>query len=246
MKTDLGNRMKVYEAVFDLSLSRRTPLILRLDGKAFHTYTRGLDKPWDSDLHAAFVVAARALCAQAQGCKLAYLQSDEASFLLTDWDALDTQPWLGQRLQKLCSVAASIFTGVFAQERDDMGCPKCSRGLPPAFDCRAFTLPEAEVCNYFLWRQQDAERNSVSGLAQSLFSHKQLHCQGQRAMRAMLAEAGAPWESLPAIQRRGSCLTREAYEIETQDGKATRHRWSEDVEIPCFSEDRNYVERWLP
>ena len=226
-KSDLGNRMKLYEGAYKYKLTPRTPLIIRLDGKSFHTYTKGFKKPLDPQITSAFLVGTKALLKNVQGAKLIYVQSDEVSILVNDYEMFETQPWFGKNLQKITSVSASILTGYFNQYMFD------SKKIPAFFDSRAFILPKEEVCNYFIWRQLDCERNSVSSLAQSLFSHKQLQNKTCKDMKEMLlSECSIDWDDLPTHQKRGWCL---------------RSDYSDDADwdIPRFSEKRDYVERYL-
>jgi len=170
--------------------------------------------------------------------KLAYWQSDEISLLITDYDTLTTQAPYDKNLQKLTSISASIATAAFNHEASAANNRRFEYTLqdkfkPKAlFDSRAFVLPHAEVCNYFLWRQQDASRNSINSLGQSLFSPKQLHglCTDE-VQEVLFKEHGVNWNDLSVIQKRGSCVLR-------VDGK-----WTIDREIPIFSQDREYVNR---
>lgn len=192
----LGDRMKGYESVSRPALMRRCPAIVRVDGRAFHTWTRGCAKPFDQMVLSAMLRATIAAAEEMQGCKLAYVQSDEASFLLTDYDTLETQPWFGYDLSKVVSLSASIFTAEF------------NKGVimtkPPAtFDARAFNVPHDEVANYFLWRAKDWRRNSIQMLAQAHFSQRQLDRKKQGDMLAMLAEKGIDWSALPDHLRCG-------------------------------------------
>ena len=116
LKDSLGDRMKRYESVPRLSLSQRIPVIVRLDGKAFHTFTRSFPRPFDHILQNTMIAAAKAVAAEMQGFKIAYTQSDEVSFLLTDYDTVETCPWFDYDQQKLATVAASIMTAHFNQE----------------------------------------------------------------------------------------------------------------------------------
>ena len=230
---DLGERMKGYEGVADVALTRRMPLIIRLDGKAFHTWTArvGCKKPFDPWLHYSFCETATRMAHELQGCCLGYLQSDEASFVLQDWWGLKTEAWLGKRVQKIASVAASMFTAWFNLDADDR-----FDGAPAAFfDARCFVLPEAEVCNYLLWRQRDATRNSVAALAQAHFSHNRLHgLNGEQMQELLFQEKGINWSDLPTWQKRGVCVVK-------GDGGA----WVVDEEPPVFSQDWEYVGRRL-
>ena len=112
-RDSLGDRMKGYENAFRHYLPRRMPVIIRIDGKAFHTYTKGFHKPFDYILMKTMQETAYELCKKIEGVKLAYVQSDEISLLLTNDDTLETEPWFGNNLQKLCSIAASIATLAF-------------------------------------------------------------------------------------------------------------------------------------
>lgn len=183
---DIGDRMKRnYELPSRHWLARRTPVVVRVDGRAFHTYTRGMGKPFDVRLVDTMVHATQALVGEMQGCKVAYVQSDEASFLMTDFDTLQTQPWFGYVQNKVETLSASIFTATF----NDF----VNGGRLATFDARAFNIPRDEVSNYFLWRALDWERNSVSMYCRSFYSHKAMKGQGKADQHEMLCRAGANW-----------------------------------------------------
>lgn len=185
MNDNLGNRMKdQYEDRTRFFLPRRTYTIIRIDGKAFHTYTARMEKPFDYALMVRMAGAAKTLCAEAQAARFAYLQSDECSILLTDFERIASEAWFDGNIQKIASVSASIFTAAFAD--------------PYArFDARVFTIPDRiEVENYFIWRQKDWFRNAVQMMAQSLYSQKQLHGKSCEDMRGMIRERnGSEWDS---------------------------------------------------
>jgi tRNA(His) guanylyltransferase len=184
MNDSLGDRMKNnYEDRSKTSLYRRMPVIIRLDGKAFHTLTRGCEKPFDRNFSDAMDQTMIKVMEEAQGSQLGYVQSDEISILLTDYTNFDTQAWFDNQVQKICSVAASIASVEFTE----------TFGKKGYFDCRVFNIPKEEVCNYFIWRQQDWMRNSVQMLARSHFSQKQLHNKNIPAMHDMLHEKGVNW-----------------------------------------------------
>jgi tRNA(His) guanylyltransferase len=226
-KTSLGDRMKNYEDCFRISLPGRMPLILRVDGRAFHTLTKGLEKPFDTRFSESMLHTALMLCEEIQGAKLAYWQSDEISILATDYDMLTTQAWFDKNLQKMVSISASVASVEFNEDF-------CG-DKPATFDSRAFVLPKEEVCNYFLWRQQDATRNSINSVGQSKFSPKQLHGKSTDAVQDMLfKEKGLNWNDLPIWQKRGACIVRNAAGY-----------WAVDYEIPIFSKDRNYVNKFV-
>lgn len=227
-KTSLGDRMKNYEDCVRFYLPGRMPMIIRIDGRAFHTLTRGLEKPFDQGFTNQMLDVALRLCDEIQGAKMAYWQSDEISILATDYDTLTTQAWFDKNVQKMVSVSASIATATF-NPFGKMGAPDGT------FDSRVFVLPKEEVCNYFLWRQQDATRNSINSVGQANFSHKQLHQKNTDMVQDMLfKEKGINWNDLPTWKKRGACAIRNA------DGF-----WSIDYEIPLFSKDRDYVNKFV-
>jgi len=239
-KDSLGDRMKGYEDAYRIYLTGRLPLILRIDGKAFHTFTRGLTRPFDPDFQEVMLKTAIGLCDEIQGVKLAYWQSDEISLLITDYDTLTTQAPYDKNLQKLVSISASVATSTFNQATYQHNLTRFEFRLEDKFktlgnfDSRAFVLPHAEVCNYFLWRQQDASRNSINSVGQAHFSPKQLHGLSTDLVQDLLfKEKGINWNDLPIINKRGACVIR-------VDGK-----WAVDREIPIFSQDREYINRFV-
>lgn len=235
----LSDRMKDYESRSDFRLQRKVPVIGRLDGKASHTLTRGLERPFDESFHGCMVAVAAALCENVQGCQAAYTQSDEVTVLLLDTASHDTQAWFDYRLAKMCSVAASVATDAFSRAwRAEFG----GRPRAPAwFDARFFNVAQAEVCNAFLWRQRDAERNSLLMLAQAHFSHLELQGKRDPALHDMLHGIGVNWNDCPARQKRGTCVVREQF---GGPGGSVRSRWV-GREAPIFSQDRDYIERYL-
>ena len=187
-------------------LTRRTPVIIRVDGRAFHTYTRNMPRPFCEHLHDAMVHATSCVASGMQGCQAAYTQSDEASFLLTDYAELTTDAWFDYNQQKLCSIAASMFTLHFNS---------CLKLILPAdircagvayFDARAFNMPREEVVNYGLWRALDWERNSVMMLGRAHFSHNELENKHIPDIHEMLHTKGINWAKMENWQRNGSWL----------------------------------------
>jgi tRNA(His) guanylyltransferase len=177
MKKSLGDRMKGYENVNRNYLIKRMPVVIRLDGKAFHTYTRGCDKPYDAQLHEVRQSTLQYLCENIQGCIIGYSQSDELSLVLKDWQTFTTSAWFDNNLQKIVSVSASMCTMFWNREvfHNFVSTGESEIDYNAIFDSRAFNVPKEEVVNYLIWRQQDWERNSVQMLGQSLYSQKQLH-----------------------------------------------------------------------
>lgn len=204
MPDSLGDRMKRYERVYNTEALRRTPLMIRVDGRAFHTFTRGLDKPFDGRLMEAMDEAARCVAQDMQGFKAGYVQSDEATFCLTDYDTIDTQPWFDYDLFKVVSISAALMTKHFERQFAE----ECqSIGMTPVFDARAFSIPREEVVNAFLWRAKDWERNSVAMYCQAFFSHKQMHGQGRADQHEMLHSIGKNWATdLSDRERNGTFL----------------------------------------
>ena len=234
----LGDRMKSFERAHRIHLPPRMPVIIRVDGKAFHQWTSTCRKPFDDNLCTIMNDAAAALCDEIQGAKLAYVQSDEISVLVHNYETHESQAWFDNNLQKLVSVSAAIAAVTISRLAPEyVGIFK-----PAIFDGRAFVLPEAEVTNYFLWRQQDATRNSIQMLARSLVSHKECHGLNTNQLQELCWQRGKNWNDLPTKYKRGRCLIRERYEF---DG-AERHRWTVDNEIPIWkAEGRRYIERFF-
>ncbi len=196
----LGDRMKSnYEDRWRIKLPRRTYTIIRVDGQSFHSFTKDMDKPFDSKLLAA-MFNATVYCSNAfQGCAFAYGQSDEVSFLLTDFAYHETEAYFDNNMQKLCSIAASTFTAAFNSSMPVVR----GRGLA-TFDARVFQISDpVEVANYFLWRQRDAIRNSVLGVAQSLFSQRELKYATLPKLKEMIASKGLNWDKIHPLHQRG-------------------------------------------
>lgn len=259
-----------YENRTRYSLPRRTYTVLRIDGKAFHTYARDCERPFDEGLIADMQNTAKALCESIQGCKLAYTQSDEISLVLTDFDQIETEGWFDGNLQKMVSISASIATSEFNKLRllrkvstytvqtfptedeylhyIDPGIHDEITGFNTAnFDSRAFTISSrSEVMNYLFWRQQDASKNSVSMVARSFYSHKELEGKSTNEMQEMIFQkSGKNWNNYPTYQKRGSC----AYRAKADFGPEAafgRAKWIIDRDIPIFSSDWTWLENKIP
>lgn len=203
MIDSLGDRMKSYEAVTRSVLLPHSYSIVRVDGRSFHSYLRNAKKPFDMDFMFAMQQVGKKLCEEISGSVFAYGQSDEISVLMQDL-APQTQPWFGGVVQKVVSIAASVAT---AQLIVQLGTDRF-----PHFDARVFTLPNVtEVGNYFLWRQRDAVRNSISMAAQSAFSHGQLHgLNSGQLQEKLFTEAGINWNDYPDQCKRGWIAFRES------------------------------------
>jgi len=231
-KTKLGDRMKAYESVPKNFLTRRLPCIIRLDGKSFHTFTRGMQKPFDPYLSICMEMTALHLCEEIQGCKFAYFQSDEISLLLTDYDTIQTDAFFGYNVQKMTSISAALASVRF-QKAAAIEFPDKMK-LNPIFDSRVFSLPHEEVCNYFIWRQQDATRNSIQMLGQSHFSPKQLHGKSCSDIQDLLMlKKDVNWNDVETKYKRGAALYK-------SDGE-----WCMDMDMPILTQDRDFVDKWV-
>ena len=237
---ELGIRMKTfYEQIPKTKLMRRTPVAIRIDGKVFHTFTRGFDKPFDEIFIKSMQATMKYLCENIQGCVLGYTQSDEITLILVDYKNLNSDAWFDYEVQKMCSIAASMATMAFNREFekrvDDFelnhlvnldGCIEydcdANRQLAEVyynaiekgamFDARVFNIPKEEVTNLIYWRQLDATRNSIQMVGQANFSHKQLHGKSCNMIQDMLmTEKNINWNDFPTHQKRGSCCIREDY-----------------------------------
>lgn len=249
-KDALGTRMKEqYEHRARQHLPRRTYTIMRLDGKAFHTYTRGLDRPYGKLLMDDMAATAEFLCREVVGARFAYTQSDEISILLTDFDKPSTQAWFDGGVQKMTSVSASLATAKFNELRP---------GRLAFFDSRVFTIPDpVEVANYFIWRQQDATRNSISMAAQAQFSHSQLNGKSSGEMQEMLWTVhGINWNDYDPRFKRGTVVTSrlELGDVVYEDKRSGETRTAEGVERrvwsieapPVFSKDPSFLAGHIP
>lgn len=245
-KDSLGDRMKTYEEVPKVRLVKRTPVIIRLDGKAFHTFTKRkvikdsqIDDPFSDIMRDCMQTATAALARSVQTACFAYTQSDEISILLKDWDTLTTQAWFDSQVQKIVSIAAAKATMYFNRAYEQYEKIEASESVP-VFDARVFNLPKEEVCNYFIWRQQDATRNSINMLAQFHFSHKELQGKNISQVQDMLMlQKGINWNDLETWKKRGTGVYK-GESGEKNDG------WRIDrYDTPIFTQDREYIDRFL-
>ena len=269
----LGERMKSYEHVWRQKLIRRMPIIIRVDGKAFHTFTKGLKKPFDDIFMDAMQATAEYLLKEVQGCKFAYVQSDEISLLLTDYDTYDTEAWFDNNIQKIVSITAAKASVFFNQRFDlnyvDYNVKSKQEGTYdsnyswklveasstlPVFDARAFNLDKDEVCNYFIWRQEDCIKNSISMIARTVFSEKKLHGKSTMERKNMLFDAGIDIsKEYATFYRRGTGLYYDTisvpYDSEADNLDSIKDVMSNNVimdkDIPIFKEDRYFIEKYV-
>lgn len=251
----LGDRMKAYEGISRVHLTSKLPVIIRLDGKAFHTYTKGLKRPYSMDLMGVMDDLTKFLCNQIQNVKMAYTQSDEISLLLVDYGDIKTSAWFDGNLQKMVSIAAGLASSFLSLQS--------SRLFPEqrlaTFDARAFILPQPEVQNYMVWRQQDWNRNSLAMLAQSLYSHKELQGKGRVDQHELCFQKGHNWADLPSHIKDGRVVIKRQVEREittyrsvglagkelthTRTGPTTvlRSEWYVMETTPIFTADPSFV-----
>lgn len=233
-----------YEEIPKTRLMRRCPVVIRIDGKAFHTFTRGFKRPFDDVLIKTMQETAKYLCENIQGCSLAYVQSDEISLLLIDYQRFETSAFFDYEIQKIVSISASMatmaFNRLFITNHDKWGkCDLAAQDLNGSndeveaflkledayakaikvgamFDARVFNIPREEVTNYFYWRQLDASINSIQMVGQANFSHKELQCKSCNDIQDMLmTQKGINWNDFPTYQKRGSCVVRNRIVLES-------------------------------
>jgi len=223
-ETSLDKRMKNnYENRYRIKLTRRTPVIMRLDGRAFHTLTKNCVKPYDERFNNTMIHTASYLASEVQGAKCGYIQSDEISLLITDFDGSMTDAWFDYNIQKMTSISAGIASVVFTSRwvQYDVA----------VFDSRVFNVPKEEVCNYFVSRQKDWIRNSLTMYAQSVYSHKELHKKNSKDKHEMLHDKGLNWASLDDKWKNGTFIFNEG------GGWSTRS--------PIIEKNRDLIERYL-
>jgi len=239
MHDSLGDRIKRYEQISSYKLITRMPVIIRLDGRAFHTFTKSLTEPFNEDLHLLMVESTKRTMEQMQNAVLGYTQSDEISILLTDWNTYETQQWFNANLIKIVSVSSSILTANFNYLRSSTNKLPEIKQPYATFDSRAFNLTVEEVNNYFTWRQQDASRNSVQMLGRHYFSHKELQNKNNSQIQDMLMlQHGVNWNDLSTWKKRGTCVTSKGNATETES-------YIIDTDIPIFTQDRQYINKYL-
>lgn len=229
-----------YEQIPKTKLMRRCPVAIRIDGRAFHTFTRGFQKPFDEVLIKSMQETMKYLCENIQGCVLAYTQSDEITLILVDYKKLTSSAWFDYEVQKICSIAASMatmaFNNIFSKyvKEFDLELAYNDNGIDTKenrklweiykkainkgamFDARCFNIPKEEVTNLVYWRQLDASRNSIQMVGQANFSHKELQNKSCNDIQNMLmTQKGINWNDLPTYQKRGSCCVRNKIVIES-------------------------------
>lgn len=237
--TDLGDRMKRYEEAAGSVLLRRTPVIVRVDGKAFHTLTKRIspdidpttDTHFSQKFHNVMLNVAKYCITNIQNSVLAYTQSDEISFLLKDWTRFETGQWFDGKVQKISSVTAAMAAVSFNHFWENEFNQTLSEQQLALFDARCYNVPMDDVTNYFLWRQRDSMRNSVNFIARKFCSHKELqNMNGSQIKSHLWEKCGVAWDKYPLWEQRGSCVNSKGVI---------------DDNIPVFSENRDYIQSLL-
>jgi tRNA(His) 5'-end guanylyltransferase len=192
MTDSLGDRIKRYEQTFDGLLTKRVPVVIRVDGRSFHKYTKGFNRPFSQAVIKGMEYAAIQTAKEMSGFKIGYIQSDEATFVITDYDDINTGSWFDYRVNKINSISASLMSSHFnyymANKQSEYDCKRIA-----CFDSRCFNVPEGDVSNVLLWRAKDWERNSLQMYCREFFSHKELYKKNRESMHEMLFSIGKNW-----------------------------------------------------
>ena len=256
--SDLAKRMKDYEMRDRYFLQKRIPVAIRVDMRAGHTFTRGFKRPFDDIFMKSMQETAKYMCENMGNAKLAYVQSDEITIILTDYDTLETDCWFNYRTDKLCSISASMATMAF-NKFFEANVKNYIRNIMPniltplaetymkaaekgaMFDARCFNIPKEEVTNLIYWRQLDATRNSIQMVGQANFSHKELQNKTCNMIQDMLHEQkGINWNDYPTVCKRGSACIYTKY---ANMNGSYNSGWIIDKEMPILKgEDRAYVD----
>lgn len=269
MKDVIMKRMKEqYEIRTRTYLPRRSYVIIRIDGKNFGNYTKGLERPFDNGFAEDMNETTKYLCKNIQGAKFGYVQSDEISILITDFDKTTSQSWFDYQVQKMVSVSASMASAKFNNLRlqrmindidMDMGDLLFSK-IPnmnlASFDARVFSIPDPfEVHNYFVARQNDATKNSISMAAQSMYPHEELKGKNGSEMQEMMFQKGVNWNDYPVRFKRGGFICKEKYTYGALGGEdvpenfklgpVERTRWV-SIDPPIFTKEKDFTYSRIP
>ncbi len=256
----LSERMKAYETCYEIKVPSRSYVIVRLDGKGFSKYTQMFEKPFDGKLSMVMDTATIKLC-EYLNPKFGYTQSDEISLVFTDIDNIDSELIFDGKLQKLCSISASKVTAEFNKtmlkvlglfmKPEDLVKKVTSGNFPEidaVFDARVFIIPDyREVANYFVWRQNDCSRNSVSMAASAYFSHEELEGKSGNEKQDMLfKEKGINWNDYLPKYKRGVIIKRHPIEVVGPNGEtAIRNKWLPAI-TPEFTKDKEFLYNIIP
>jgi len=242
MKDALGDRMKEYEKRSKTQLPRRSYCLMRLDGKNFSKYCAKLKKPFDAGFAEDMNETAAFLCKEIQGAKFAFVQSDEISILITDFDDIKSEGWFDYDVQKMTSISASLASNKFNEMRLKRSLSTLENFRFGAFDCRVWSVSDPfEVANTFLWRQKDCTRNSITMATLSVYSDKEQKGKNSDEKQEMLFQKGINWNDYPVRFKRGGFIVKQSY---GKDG-AMRSKWI-CIEPPIFTQDQNFLYSKIP
>jgi tRNA(His) guanylyltransferase len=258
---DLESRMKSYESCYSFKIPARSYVIIRLDGKGFSKYTKKFNKPFDDLLSNVMDAATIDLC-KFLSPKFAYTQSDEVSLMFSDIENIESEMIFDGKVQKLCSISASKMTASFNknmlrllstfkynnEEIFEKLVTDEFAEIEAVFDSRVFVIPDIrEVSNYFIWRQQDCTRNSVSMAASANFSHKMLEGKSSEEKQEMLFSLkGINWNDYLPKYKRGVVIKKQDVFLETERGPVQRSKWIPDYNTPIFTQERDYLYKLIP
>ena len=264
MEKSIGTRMKEYEEVTNFRLTNKIPVIIRLDGRSFHTFTKGFKKPFDDMFAHCMEVTMKRLCEEISGCIFGYTQSDEITLVLIDDknNKGESNPWFDNRVQKIASVSAGMATLYFNEafekalslydqfvfsenacweDEEDFRFRERKKHTA-TFDSRVFNIPENEVLNNLIWRQNDATKNSINSLAQSHFKHRELQNKTTSEMQNMLlTQKSINWNDTPTRHKRGCSCVKVPTEVQTPHGVVIRNKWVIDKEMPILTQNPDYI-----
>ncbi len=220
-KTSIGDRMKMYESLTENRLMPRLPIVIRLDGRSFSKFTKGMKRPFDDDFRQAMVEVTKYLVEQTHA-KIGYTQSDEISLVLYTDNIESGATMFEGRIQKIASNFASMASVKFLLEMQKRFPEKVSGNKTlPSFDCRVFTVPsKTEAANAIVWRVQDASKNSVAMVSQANFSHKELQglsCKEQQYK--LLTEKDINWNDFTSAQKQGVFVRKEKIQVVLEQEK---------------------------
>jgi tRNA(His) 5'-end guanylyltransferase len=203
MNDKLGDRMKQYERLTDSRLMPLLPTFARVDGRSFHSFTRGMKRPYDIDMSTAMIQTALNLAKETNAC-MAYTQSDEITLVWLSTDSR-SQIWFDGRHSKMVSQIAALST-LYFYRICEVSMPEYAKKLP-SFDARVWQVPnKTEAANVFLWRELDAIKNSISMAARAVYSDKELHGKHSSDKKEMLQLKGLNWDLYPSFFKRGSFI----------------------------------------
>lgn len=265
---DLGKRMKLYEEVSKTKLIRKMPVVIRIDGKAFHHFTKGFIKPFDEVLMYSMWDTMLDLCSNIQGCIFGYTQSDEITLILSDFYNNRAEAWFDNEVQKICSISASMatyyFNKNFLKENSKFysDANKTTMWIKhdnaiqhgAMFDSRCFNIPKEEVANLIYWREADCIRNSIQMTAHTYLSQKDVHGKNNDEIKSMLSSLSINWDSFEPFKKYGVCCKKVLTDVpvknpsknENNNETIKRYKWVIDKNIPIFKgEGRKYIEELL-